>query len=116
MNQITDIILTSTMTILSIVIGMAVTSFKKYLIAKGGKKAVEVAEILAKNAVNATEQVADSLEIKGEEKLDHAKKIIVEGLKEQNIVITESQINNFIESAVKQMNDSWRGDLNGNSK
>ena len=55
MNQITEIITGSAMSILVILAGIVVQAVKKYLIAKGGEKAVLITEILAKNAVNAVE-------------------------------------------------------------
>ncbi|MEY8462523.1 phage holin [Streptococcus merionis] len=108
MNQITEIVVTSALGILTILSGIVVQEIKKYLIAKGGKKAVEVAEILAKNAVNATEQVADKLDIHGDEKLAQAKEMVVKGLEQYNINLTQPQIDSFIESAVKQMHDTWK--------
>lgn len=108
MNQITEIIVSAAMGILTILAGIVVQEVKKYLITKGGKKAVEIAEILAKNAVNATEQVAGKLDIHGEEKLAQAKDLVVKGLEQHNIYLTNSQIEQFIESAVKQMNTAWK--------
>ena len=65
MNQITEIITGSAMSILVILAGIVVQAVKKYLIAKGGEKAVLITEILAKNAVNAVEQVANETGFKG---------------------------------------------------
>ena len=45
MNQLTEIIVSSATGILAIVAGMIVHDVKKYLIAKGGKRAVEITEI-----------------------------------------------------------------------
>ena len=73
MNQITDIVTTSAMSILVILVGIVVQAVKKYLLTRGGKKALEVAEILANNAVNATEQVAGTMDIHGKDKMEHAK-------------------------------------------
>ncbi|MGT2961148.1 phage holin [Streptococcus caballi] len=109
MNQITDIIASGAMSTLVILAGIAVQAVKKYLITKGGQKAVEITEILVKNAVSATEQVAQKLDIHEEQKLAHAKDIVKKGLEQYNIYLTNSQIDNFIESAVKQMNDNWKG-------
>lgn len=47
MNQITDIVTSSAMSILVILVGIVVQAVKKYLLTRGGKKALEVAEILA---------------------------------------------------------------------
>ncbi len=108
MNQITDIVTSSAMSILVVMVGIIVQAVKKYLLTRGGKKAIEVAEILAKNAVNATEQVADKLDIHGKDKLEHAKTSLIEGLELNNIYLTNDQLNTFIESAVKSANDAWK--------
>ena len=110
MNQITDIIVTSAMGILTILAGIVVQEVKKYLLKKGGKKAVEIAEILAKTAVEATEQVADKLDIHGDKKLAQARSQVTKGLEQYGITLTNSQIDSFIEAAVKQMNASWKGE------
>ena len=65
-------------------------------------------EILARNAVNATEQVADKLDIHGKDKLEYAKTSLIEGLEAHNIYLTNDQLNTFIESAVKTANDAWK--------
>ena len=77
MDQITSIITSSAMSILVVLTGIVVQAFKKYLLMRGGKKAIEIVEILAKNAVNATEQVADKLDIHGSDKLEHAKTVLL---------------------------------------
>lgn len=109
MNQITEIVASGAMSILVILAGIVVQAVKKYLIAKGGQKAVEITEILAKNAVSATEQVAQKLDIHGEQKLAYAKDIVKKGLEQYNIYLTNSQIDNFLEAAVKQANEAWKG-------
>lgn len=108
MNQITDIVTSSAMSILVILVGIVVQAVKKYLLTRGGKKALEVAEILAKNAVNATEQVAGTLEIHGAEKLEHAKSCLINGLESQNIYLTNEELNTFLEAAVKKANEEWK--------
>ena len=60
MQQITEIIVASATGILTILAGVAVKSIKDFLIKKGGEKTIKIVEILAKNAVNAVEQVAFS--------------------------------------------------------
>ncbi|HHD4669692.1 TPA: phage holin [Streptococcus pyogenes] len=109
MQQIQEIIIGGSMSILTILAGIAVKAVKDFLVAKGGEKAIKITEILAKNAVNATEQVAQKLDIHGEQKLAHAKDIVKKGLEQHNIYLTNSQIDNFIEAAVKQANDAWKG-------
>jgi len=108
MNQITDIVTTSAMSILVILVGIVVQAVKKYLLTRGGKKALEVAEILANNAVNATEQVAGTLDIHGKDKMEHAKNSLIEGLEAYNINLTNDQLNTFIEAAVKKANEQWK--------
>lgn len=108
MDQITSIITSSAMSIFVVLTGIVVKAIKDYLLLKGGKKAVEIVEILAKNAVNATEQVADKLDIHGAEKLEHAKTSLIDGLESQNIHLTNQELNTFIEAAVKKANDEWK--------
>lgn len=108
MDQITNIITTSAMSILVVLTGIVVQAIKKYLLMRGGKKALEVVEILARNAVQATEQVADKLDIHGKDKLEYAKTSLIEGLELHNIYLTNDQLNTFIESAVKTANDAWK--------
>ena len=110
MTQITEIILASATGILTILAGIAVKSIKDYLIQKGGEKAVKIAEILAKNAVHAVEQVASETGYKGEEKLEQAKVHMLAELKKYNVTMTDKEFEVFVESAVKQMNNAWKGD------
>ena len=108
MNQLTEIIVSSATGILAILGGVIVHEVKKYLIAKGGKRAVEITEILARNAVNAVEQVANETGYKGADKLASAKAQILTELQKYNIHMSEDDLTLFVESAVKQMHDSWK--------
>lgn len=108
MNQITEIVASGAMSILVVLVGIVVNAVKNYLVTRGGKKALEVVEILARNAVNATEQVADKLDIHGKDKLEYAKTSLIEGLEAHNIYLTNDQLNTFIESAVKTANEAWK--------
>ena len=54
MNQITEIVTSGAMSIFVVLVGIVVNALKNYLTTRGGKKALEVVEILARNAVNAT--------------------------------------------------------------
>ena len=108
MNQITEIITGSVMSILVILAGIVVQAVKKYLIAKGGEKAVLITEILAKNAVNAVEQVANETGYKGADKLASAKAQILTELQKYNIHMSDDDLTLFVESAVKQMHDAWK--------
>nr|DAS42438.1 MAG TPA: holin [Caudoviricetes sp.] len=107
MNQINEIIINATISILVILTGIAVKSIKEYLVKKGGEQTVKIVEILAKNAVNAVEQVSAETGFKGEEKLEQARIKIRAELNKYNIGMTDKDLDTFVESAVKQMNDAW---------
>lgn len=107
MQQINEILLNGAISILVILVGIAVKAVKEYLVQKGGEKTIKIVEILAKNAVNAVEQVASETGYKGEEKLEQARIKIRAELNKYNISMTDSDLDTFVESAVKQMNDAW---------
>nr|DAK27126.1 MAG TPA: holin [Caudoviricetes sp.] len=109
MQEIQNIVLSSVASVLAILAGIAVKAVKDFLIAKGGEKSIKIVEILAKNAVNAVEQVAKETGIKGEEKLAEAKSAVVNELDKYNVYMSDKDLDVFIESAVKQMNDNWKG-------
>lgn len=110
MQQITEIIVASATGILTILAGIAVKSIKDFLIKKGGEKTIKIVEILAKNAVNAVEQVAQETGYKGDEKLEQARDKVRAELTKYNISMTDKDLDTFVESAVKQMNDAWKGE------
>lgn len=109
MQQINEIIANGAISILVILVGIAVKSIKDFLIKKGGEKTIKIVEILAKNAVNAVEQVASETGYKGDEKLEQARTKIRAELSKYNISMTDKELDTFVESAVKQMNDAWKG-------
>lgn len=109
MQQINEILINGAVSILVILLGIAVKAVKEYLVQKGGEKTIKIVEILAKNAVNAVEQVAAETGFKGEEKLEQARAKIRAELNKYNISMTDKELDTFVESAVKQMNDAWRG-------
>ncbi len=109
MQQINEIITNGAVSILVILAGIAVKATKDYLIKKGGEQTVKIVEILAKNAVNAVEQVASETGYKGEEKLEQARDKVRTELTKYNISMTDKDLDTFVESAVKQMNDAWKG-------
>ena len=110
MQQITEIIVASATGILTILAGVTVKAIKDFLIKKGGEKTIKIVEILAKNAVNAVEQVSAVTGYRGQEKLEQAQTKIRSELTKYNINMTTKELNTFIESAVKQMNDVWKGE------
>lgn len=109
MQQISEIIANGAVSITIILLAIAVKTFKEYLVKEGGEKAVKIAEILAKNAVHAVEQVATETGYKGDEKLEQAKVYMISELKKYNVTMTDKELEVFVESAVKQMNDAWKG-------
>lgn len=110
MEQINEILLNGAISILVILVGIAVKAVKEYLVQKGGEKTIKIVEILAKNAVNAVEQVSSETGYKGEEKLEQARIKIRAELSKYNINMTDSDLDTFVESSVKQMNDAWKGE------
>ncbi len=110
MQQINEIIANGAISILVILAGIAVKSIKDFLIKKGGEKTIKIVEILAKNAVNAVEQVSAETGSKGEDKLEQARTKIRAELTKYNISMTDKDLDTFVESAVKQMNEAWKGE------
>ncbi len=109
MQEITNIITGSSLSILTILAGIVVKLVKDYLLKKGGEKAVKIAEIVARNAVEAVEQISCDKDIKGIEKLTEAKVAVRDELSKHNVYLSDKQMEVFIESAVKRMNDNWKG-------
>lgn len=110
MSQFNELIIAFATGFLAVAVGNIVKAVKEYLLQKGGEKAVKIAEILAKNAVHAVEQVAQETGYKGDEKLEQAKVYMISELKKYNVSMTDKDLEVFVESAVKQMNDAWKGE------
>ena len=110
MQQINEILINGAVSILVILLGIAVKTVKDYLVKKGGEKTIKIVEILAKNAVNAVEQVASETGYKGQEKLEQARNKIRAELVKYNISMTDKELDTFVESAVKRMNEVWKED------
>lgn len=110
MSQFNELIIAFATGFLAVAVGNIVKAVKDYLLQKGGEKAVKIAEILAKNAVHAVEQVATETGYKGDEKLEQAKVYMISELKKYNVTMTDKELEVFVESAVKQMNDAWKGE------
>lgn len=109
MSQFNELIIAFATGFLAVAAGNIVKAVKDYLLQKGGEKAVKIAEILAKNAVHAVEQVAQETGYKGDEKLEQAKVYMISELKKYNVSMSDKELEVFVESAVKQMNDAWKG-------
>ena len=110
MQQITEIITNGAISILVILAGVAVKAIKEYLVKKGGEKTIKIVEILARNAVNAVEQVASETGFKGEDKLEQARTKIRAELTKYGISMTNKELDTFTEASVKQMNDAGKGE------
>ncbi|OHX28318.1 holin [Streptococcus phage Javan273] len=110
MQEINNIITGSALSILTILAGIVVKQVKEYLLKKGGEKAVKIAEIVAKNAVEAVEQIAYNKDIKGLDKLTEAKISMQSELSKHNVYLSNQDMEMFIEAAVKRMNDAWKGE------
>lgn len=108
MSQFNELIIAFATGFLAVAVGNIVKAVKEYLLQRGGEKAVKIAEILAKNAVHAVEQVAQETGYKGDEKLEQAKVYMISELKKYNVSMTDKELEVFVESAVKQMNDAWK--------
>ena len=108
MSQFNELIIAFATGFLAVAVGNIVKAVKEYLLQKGGEKAVKIAEILAKNAVHAVEQLATETGYKGDEKLEQAKVYMISELKKYNVSMTDKELEVFVESAVKQMNDAWK--------
>ena len=109
MSQFNEIIIAFATGFLAVATGSIVKAVKDYLLRKGGEKTIKIVEILAKNAVNAVEQIASETGYKGQEKLEQARDKVRAELAKYNISMTDRDLDTFVESAVKQMNDAWRG-------
>lgn len=104
-----DKIMEGVMLLMAGLLATVVKIVKDYLVKRGGEKALKIVEIIVRNAVNAVEQIAEE-DTKGYQKLSEAKAKTRKSLEAHNIYLTDSQLEMFIESAVKEMNDTWKGD------
>lgn len=110
MSQFNEIIIVFATGFLAVATGSIIKAVKDYLLRKGGEKTIKIVEILAKNAVNAVEQITSETGYKGEEKLEQARTKIRAELTKYGISMTDKDLDTFVESAVKQMNDAWKGE------
>ncbi|CNC18191.1 phage holin [Streptococcus agalactiae] len=108
MEEFQKIVLSLSMAAMTAFLGMVVKYVKEYLIKKGGEKAVKIAEIVAKNAVEAVEQIAYDKDIKGLDKLTEAKISVKNELEKHNVYLSNQDLEMFVEAAVKRMHDEWQ--------
>lgn len=96
--------------IITALIGWVAQRVTSYLKQKGVVAKLESNKELVRIVVNAVEQTYKHLG--GEEKLNVAKIELVKLMNEKKIKISEQEIDALIESAVKEMNDGIKKELN----
>lgn len=104
MEEITKTLVEGTMTVLIAVLAEAARRFAIYIKEKGVLKALNKHKDLANLAVAMTEQIY--VDLKGEEKKNKAIEVFLEVLGKKGIKLSDTEINMYIESAVKAMNDA----------
>lgn len=102
-----EFLFNAVMGIVTILISVITYSLRDWLNKKGGLTAVRIVEILASQAVQATEQIYKDKDIHGKIKFQHAKNIFLQELAQQGLTVSDTQVNNVIEASVKAMNDGW---------
>lgn len=86
-------------------IGVVVPKIKKYFDDKGITQKIEQYDYLADIAVKAVEQIYWNED--GETKKQKAKEFVLDSLDDLGLDITPTQLDMFIESAVKRGKDEW---------
>lgn len=109
MEAIQAEILNLAMVIIVALIGFITQRVTRFLNEKGIVAKLEANKELVKIVVNAIEQAYGQLD--GKEKLNLAKIELVKLMNEKKIKISEQEIDALIESAVKEMNDSIKKEL-----
>lgn len=97
-QEVIKILLQSLLTFLGVKIALAVNKHFKI------KRGIEIIE----NSVKAVEQVAPSLKIKGEAKLEKAKEMIAKSFSDNGIKMTDEDINLFIEKFVFEVKEATK--------
>lgn len=106
MEELTKTILDGAMTILIAILAELARRGAIYVKEKGLLKALSKHKELADLAVAMTEQLYKDL--KGDEKKNKAIQVFLDVLGKNGIKLTEAEINMYIESAVKSMNDAGK--------
>ena len=115
MEALQEVIINGAISIITVLIGVAVTAFKQWMDAKRleietkrGKEQLDVVDKVAKSTVNYVEQVFS--DVNGSAKLMRSLVAAQDELTKQGIEITDEQLRLFIESAVKEANDKWKAE------
>ena len=107
MEEIMPIIINALFGILIVLVGLAVTKLRDYLDEKGITEQIAQYSFLAELAVKAAEKIyGPGL---GERKKEQAVTFFKEALNSYGVTLSEEEIEMFIEAAVEQMQESWKG-------
>ncbi|WP_273478258.1 phage holin [Ignavigranum ruoffiae] len=87
-------------------IGLVVPKVKKYFDELGVNETLMKYDYLADIAVKAVEQIYQNEN--GYSKKEKAKEYVLDSLNDLGLTITDTQLDMFIENAVKRMNDEWK--------
>lgn len=96
--------------VITVLVGWVAQKVTAYFKEKGLITKLETNKELVRIVVNAVEQTYKHLN--GDEKLKVAKIELVKLMNEKKIKISEKEIDTLIESAVKEMNDAIKKELN----
>ena len=104
-DELMNAIVSGLGTILIALIGYVANALANYLKEKGLTNKLNKKKYLVDIAVNAIEQIYQNEE--GSKKLQYAKNEALRLLSENGLKVTETELNAFLESAVKAMNDGF---------
>lgn len=104
-DELMNAVVSGLVTVLIGFIGYASTALANYLKEKGLTNKLDKKKYLVDIAVNAIEQIYQNEE--GSKKLQYAKNEALRLLSENGLKVTETELNTFLESAVKAMNDGF---------
>ncbi|WP_025728379.1 phage holin, LLH family [Atopobacter phocae] len=112
MEMIQQAIINGVISVLVVVIGVLASGLRRYIVDKSNElraskdnKEIEVARTLAMVTVQATEQIYNTLH--GKQKLNKAIEMFFHALDQRGIAISQTDAQTLIESAVKEMNDTY---------
>lgn len=107
LTEIMPIIVNGLLGILIVLLGIAVAKVRNYLDEKGITEQIAQYSFLAELAVKAAEKIyGPGL---GEKKKEKAIEFLVESLDGFGIELTAKEIDMFIEAAVEEMEEAWKG-------
>lgn len=102
--ELSTIIIKALLSIAIVIFGLFTEALRKWIKRQAGENGLKIAEILARNAVGAVEQIFKNKDIHGEEKLKNAVSLFVSAAENNGIKLDRIQIEMMIEAAVQKMN------------